>query len=320
MPDYISNMKNTPRYAIKAVTARTGLSPHVIRIWERRYKAVVPERTRTNHRIYSEKDIHRLNLLRMATETGLSIGQIAQLPNEELSIMASEDLGVRVSGGEGYENIPDGELRFESHIDACLDATMSLDEQELEQCLIRAGVGFSQPHLLSGVIEPFIELLGSLWQDGTLRIVHEHLASEVVRRYLGSMIENTSLPKSAPRLITTTPSGQIHELGALIAGVTAAGGGWRVTYLGPNLPAEEIAAAMQALQSKNLLLSLVYPTNDHKLGGELRRLRKALPRDAKVIVGGRAALFYETALLEIGATVVSNTNQLHSILDSIRKN
>ena len=77
-------------HAIKVVSRRTGLSLHVIRVWEKRYQAVAPERTGTNRRLYSEEQIERLSLLRQITQMGHSIGHVAQLPTQKLRRLANE--------------------------------------------------------------------------------------------------------------------------------------------------------------------------------------------------------------------------------------
>ena len=61
-------MENEKKYAMKVVTRRTGLTSHAIRVWEKRYNAVEPERTDTNRRLYSEADIERLIDLHRATQ------------------------------------------------------------------------------------------------------------------------------------------------------------------------------------------------------------------------------------------------------------
>jgi DNA-binding transcriptional MerR regulator len=76
-------------HSIKAVSRRTGLSPHVIRIWEKRYGAVEPRRTSTNRRLYSDAEIERLNSLRLATAAGHSIGNIATLPLRQLNSLVA---------------------------------------------------------------------------------------------------------------------------------------------------------------------------------------------------------------------------------------
>src|SRR6187551_1036823 len=83
--------------AIKAVARRTGLTAHVIRIWEKRYGAVKPERTGTNRRLYSEEQIERLSLLREVTRSGHSIGPVAKLPLEKL-----RKLAIQADAGPGH--------------------------------------------------------------------------------------------------------------------------------------------------------------------------------------------------------------------------
>ena len=81
----------TDWHPIRVVAKRTGLSPHVIRAWEKRYEAVRPTRTPTGRRVYSNEDLERLMLLRQATLLGRSIGQIAKVPTEELRAIVEED-------------------------------------------------------------------------------------------------------------------------------------------------------------------------------------------------------------------------------------
>ena len=77
-------MENEGLYTIKYVSQRTGLTPHVIRAWERRYKAVVPRRSSKNRRLYSVDDVSRLQLLKKLTEAGYSISQVAHLKTTDL--------------------------------------------------------------------------------------------------------------------------------------------------------------------------------------------------------------------------------------------
>ena len=94
-------------HTIKAVVRRTGLSAHVIRIWEKRYGAVVPERTGTNRRLYGDEEVERLSLLRDVTQAGHGIGQVARLPMEKLRELAAKAAAPRADaagapvGGRG---------------------------------------------------------------------------------------------------------------------------------------------------------------------------------------------------------------------------
>ena len=113
----------------------------------------------------------------------------------------------------------------------------------LEAALLHARVALSHTAFIETLIMPLMQNIGELWREGTLRIMHEHLASAIVRSLLGSLVTTAGAPPTAPYLIVTTPAGQLHEIGALIIASVASTEGWRVTYLGPNLPAEDMAAA-----------------------------------------------------------------------------
>ena len=84
-------MNHEQGHPIRVVARRTGLTSHVIRVWEKRYGAVSPLRTPTNRRLYSDRDVERLQLLHRAILAGHSIGQIAQLPNERLRALVAAD-------------------------------------------------------------------------------------------------------------------------------------------------------------------------------------------------------------------------------------
>ena len=116
----------------------------------------------------------------------------------------------------------------------------------------------------------------------------------------------------------TTPARQLHELGALIAAASAAADGWQVTYLGADLPAEEIAAAAAQIGAKAVVLGIVYPPDDALLPDEIRLLRRRLPRTTELIVGGRAAAAYSDALEETGARRVESLRELREELDLLR--
>ena len=98
-----------------------------------------------------------------------------------------------------------------------------------------------------------------------------------------------------------TPSGQLHELGAVMAAAAATNVGWMVTYLGTGLPPAEIAGAALQNGAKAIALSIVYPEDDPNLTTELQSLRKYLPHEVKILVGGRAAEGYKEVLNQIGA-------------------
>jgi methylmalonyl-CoA mutase cobalamin-binding domain/chain len=165
---------------------------------------------------------------------------------------------------------------------------------------------------------PLMHSIGDLWQKGELRPIHEHMASAVVRSFLGNMRGAYHLSATAPHLIVTTPARQLHELGALIVAATAASEGWQVTYLGPDLPPEEIAAAAVQKGARAVAISIVYPPDDVMLTDVLKRLRRLLPSTTELLAGGRASKAYIPILDEIGAVHVESLSALRQELEILR--
>jgi methylmalonyl-CoA mutase cobalamin-binding subunit len=106
----------------------------------------------------------------------------------------------------------------------------------------------------------------------------------------------------------------------MIVGVIAAPLGWKVIYLGPNLPVEEISAVADSLEAKVVALSIVYPGDDQQLKKDLNKLRIMLPENTSIIFGGRASTSYLDIIDEIGGTNVKDTWQLRTELNAIREN
>ncbi len=307
------------KYPIKVVSQMTGLSEFVIRAWEKRYDAVVPSRTETNRRLYSEEDIEKLRLLNEAVHKGHNIGGIANLTIQNLkSILEKETSSVQKLTSQKTNQ--DQNQNVDSILSNCIESVKAYDGHELETILLKASSKFSQPVLIEEIIAPLVYKLGELWHEGIIRVANEHLATGVIRSFLAHLMESNNPDENAPIIISATPRGQDHELGAMFVGVTAASLGWKVIYLGPNLPVEEISAVAVSLEAKVVALSIVYPGDDQKLKLELLNLRRILPENTSIIVGGRAATQYLDIIDEISATYVRDTKQLRLELDSIRKN
>ncbi len=301
--------------AIRVVARRTGLSAHVIRIWEKRYGAVEPERTGTNRRLYSDEQIERLSLLRDITQNGHRIGFVAKLPTEKLRELARE-----WHGTNGHAANPAIAMTgAPTCLDVCVEAVKSLDARALEEALGRAATELGVQGLLQRVVAPLVHTIDDLWRDGSITAAHEHFASAVIRIFLGHAARPFARSDSAPVIVVATPAGQIHELGALLVGAAAANLGWHVTYLGPSLPASEIAGAARQNCARAVALSLVHPEDDPRLGGELIRLHESLPPEVMLLVGARGMPAYHDVLERIGATQVVDLSHLSSSLDDLRK-
>ena len=309
-------MNEKKKYPIRAVVQLTGLSAFTIRAWERRYKTVEPLRTETNRRMYTEEDIEKLKLLNGATRNGHNIGSIAALSVGELrELITVRNFNSTRSTDNGKIELPDS---ADGYTELCLNAIKKLDQRGLENILSKASVNLSQPQLLENLLLPLLDKIGSCWQDGSIRVVNEHMASSVIRTFLANQKDSFRAEENAPRLIIATPTGQLHEFGALIASAIAAFEGWNAVYLGPNLPAIDIISAAEQLNARGVVLSISYEIDDQYLRRDLEKL-EMITGNIPLIVGGRGVKLYGKSLENTGARFIDDWKLFRSALTQLVK-
>ena len=309
-------MASKSLYPIRYVSNRTGLTSHVIRAWEKRYKAVVPNRSPKNRRLYSDDDVQRLQLLKVITDAGHNISQVAQLDSEDLQDLAQREGSVVT---QPQKKIGQQMQKADTHVyyKECLSAVLSLDPDSLERSYDQCAVYLTRPALLKNVIVPLFEEIGDMWREGSLKIVNEHMASSVTRTFLLSMLRATEISESAPRISIATTVGQWHDIGALAVALTAAENGWHPIYYGPDLPAEEIAAGVKQNGAQALAISITHMLTQHSLIDELRKLRRYIGNDVALFVGGRPVADHIHFLEDINARYVSDIDQFSQELNSL---
>ncbi len=320
----MSGMSYTePRHPMKVVVRRTGLTAHVLRVWERRYEAVVPTRTGTNRRLYSDADIDRLRLLRLATTEGHAIGSIAKLDEDELKDLVSDKSSLApAQSSDGRETLmrPIADEEEQALLERCKKAAQTFDTTELESALLDAKRALSVPVLLEELVAPLLVWVGDSWRDGSARIAHEHLVSATIRKFLTEMRPmGSSFDANSPSIVVATPPGHLHETGAMMAAIVAASEGWRDIYLGPNIPIEEIANAARTTNARAVALSIVYPSDTTVLTDELRALRRHLGDTTALFVGGSGSKAYRGVLEELDAVWSPDLHSFRRALESLRQ-
>lgn len=308
-----SSDSSPKRHPIQVVARRTGLTVDVLRAWEKRYSVVEPGRSEGGRRLYSDDDIERLRLLRRASRAGRRISQVSSLGTDELAALVREDEREEVESG------PEKELgeatAAELYLKTCLAAVERLDAQELEDVLNRALLTLNAQTFIDGLAAPLMRKIGDAWSHGDVRPAHEHVASAVLQRVMGRLLEGLHPVVGAPNVVIGTLAGEGHEFGALFAAATAGALGWKVTYLGPNLPAEDIGTAVRETGADAVALSIVYTSEDTELlEDELRELRLALPPAVPVLVGGAGMVTCKAALGEIEAIQLADMEELSRAL------
>ncbi len=304
-------------YNISIAAKLSGVPEIRIRTWESRYSVITPERSSSNQRIYSETDVEKLKLLNTLTTTGYRIGNLVNLSSDELLALVAKPLLNDIVPGNNQANVLTE--KHQQIIDESITAISIYDDRKLYALLSNASVDYSQQELIENIVVPLIEKIGELWMEGKLRVSHEHFSSAVIRKLMANLSDGYAIPDTAPNIIIVTPEGQYHELGAVIAAAHASSCGWRTTFLGVSLSAEEICNVAQLIRSKVVLLSIVYPNDDASLNSQLVRLRELSGKGIHIIAAGNAVDGYLPALKKISAHISTSPGHFITILESIRK-
>ncbi len=258
-------------YPLRTAARLTGLSPELLRAWERRHRVVEPLRTPGGTRRYRAADLERLRLVKAVVDAGHRIGEVAHLELAELK---------RRSAGAAP--------RPEGRLDEILSALGQLDAAESQRLLSLQIFALGPARFAREVALPLLREIGDRWANGEMGIAREHLASGVLRSLLGSALQPTATSILGPRVVFATPSGERHELGLLAAALTTLGAGGNPLYLGAELPVEDLLSAVEDSDASALALSLItLPTAVAER--TVNALRGGLASEVRLWLGGAGA-------------------------------
>ena len=306
--------QSNPLHPVRVVAQRTGLSPDVLRAWEKRYSVVRPHRSSGGQRLYTDQDLERLALLARAITGGRNIGQISGLSLRELEGMITADETERANAARTVQG---RQLKASCFLSLAMTAIANLDMLELEEVLRRATMHLSSAVAIDEVIVPLLHQVGNKWESGEITPAHEHLGSAAVRRVLAWMSSSAVVPANAPVAVIGTPADQRHELGAKIVATTTSYESWKVVYVGSDLPAESIASAARQAGARLIALSLIYPTESSGLLQQLKQLRDAVGPEVMLVTGGKGAQTHKEQLNAWGIRVMADLPEFRILLRSL---
>ncbi|MBK7756457.1 MAG: MerR family transcriptional regulator [Deltaproteobacteria bacterium] len=222
-------------YRIKTVAELVGISKGTLLAWERRYSFVVPERAENGYREYTDADVERLRRIKRLVEEGYKISEAISLTHEAAApaaVVAPSSVEV---GGlcQLQKELLEALRRYD------LTTATALNER-------LAGLSFQQR--IEQIFMPLLREVGERWAEGSLSVAQEHFASEFCREQLAAMLVSVGYgPKEGPTAICATYPGERHELALLSLAVRLALAGYRVRYLGADLPLKDLCVATREL-------------------------------------------------------------------------
>jgi MerR family transcriptional regulator, light-induced transcriptional regulator len=234
---------------------RTGVSPELLRAWERRYGLLKPARTPSGLRLYSPADVDRVRVMQAHLARGLAAAEAAAL----------------ASGGAPGEQTPVPVLAAQPTRAGLEAALAAFDEPGAQAILDRLLANATVETALAQVILPYLRELGDRWARGEATIAQEHFASGVLRGRLVALARGWGLGIGPLALLACLP-GEQHELGLICFGLLLRSRGWRVVYLGADAPLDTVQDAAGQLEPTLVVLSAVSEDRVRPLADDLREL------------------------------------------------
>ncbi len=260
----------------------TGLSADVVRVWERRYQAISPQRSDGGSRLYSDAEIARLRRLRQAVELGHAIGQVAKLPDSELENLSGKH---RATFAIASQDATDPHAITRERF---LEAIARMDVVAADEEINRAATLYPPRVMVKNIVVPLLAEIGDRWAHRDFGVAQEHVATNLIRNLLSSLFRLYPPDEAADTIVLATPAEERHEFGILIAALIAATRGWRVVYLGADLPALEIVRTVKLTKARVLLLSVLNSQNQ-QIAIELKTIADHMPNNTRVWIAGADA-------------------------------
>jgi len=223
----MSHIKYT--FSIKDLENFTGIKAHTIRIWEKRYKLLTPERTDGNQRFYDLTNLQKILNIKLLYDGGVKISKIAALEPEQLN--------------EQVVNLVSDMNKGEQALDLFKMSMLKYDQVLFEKTYIQLNSKLSFRRIFLDVFVPLLEHIGYLWQSSSIGPAHEHFISNLIHQKILSYTEKIQcLPKQRDERVYVLylPHGEIHDLGLLYLHYELTLRGWKSIYLGQSVPLKNL--------------------------------------------------------------------------------
>lgn len=259
-------------YSIRELEQLSGIKAHTIRIWEKRYRLIDPQRTNSNIRYYSDDDLKKIINVSLLNNNGIKISAIARMAEEEINKKILE-----LSETTGQTRI---------HVDRLVTSMLDLDEERFEADLAALEKKFGFEETVTNIIYPFLDKIGILWQTGNITPAHEHFISNLIRqRIIVAIASLPPVPKATLRIVLFLPENELHEIGLLFYHYIARKAGFKTYYLGQSVPHADLQTVCSIHKPHFLITSLTSNPQATGLNDYIKQLCADFP-SSRILASG----------------------------------
>jgi MerR family transcriptional regulator, light-induced transcriptional regulator len=219
---------------------RVGVSPDLLRAWERRYGLLRPERSPGGFRLYSPDDEARVRRMVAHLGRGLAAAEAARMA--ESAEIGQLSVGDPVSG----------------YVDDLRRALDTFDEAAVQKWFDRAIWTFSLDNIIGDIVLPYLVELGERWEGEEITVAQEHFASNIIRTRLLGLAQGWD-SGIGPRALLACAEGELHDIALVAFGLVLSRRGWRITYLGANTPIDTLEKTADLLDPEIVVIAASEP-------------------------------------------------------------
>ena len=298
----IVDLPDEPKFTIKVVSSQTGIRPVTLRAWERRHEVLSPHRADNRYRLYSERDVAILRWLKNRVDEGVSISNAVS----ELRSMTNNNIWPQAIPEAPIRRLGKSDTPPAQYANQLFRALTKHDETRAGDLLREVHAIFDLMTVCMEVLVPALREIGDAWYRGDIRVTTEHFASAYLRGKLLSLLQAYPSRRSAPLVLIGCAPMEQHELGSLMLAVLLRSEGFRIEYLGPDIPIEDLADYASYENPGMVILSA---SSDFS-AREMRRMQDMLKKIRPTPIfgyGGRAFDLNPALRQEIPGNYLGNT-------------
>jgi methanogenic corrinoid protein MtbC1 len=298
----IVDLSDDPKFTIKAVATQTGIRPVTLRAWERRHEVLNPHRADNRYRLYSERDVAILRWLKNRVDEGISISNaVNELRSMTKNNVWPEAIPLAPVQAGAVSDLPPSRYAHQLY-----RALIKHDENQASDLLREVHAIFDLMTVCMEVLVPALREIGEAWYRGEIRVTTEHFASAYLRGKMLSLLQAYPSRRNAPLILIGCAPMEQHELGSLMMAVLLRSEGYRVEYLGPDIPVEDLAD----YASYELPAMIILSASSDYSAREMRRMQDMLKKVRPTPIfgyGGRAFDLNPRLQGEIPGNYLGNT-------------
>jgi methanogenic corrinoid protein MtbC1 len=312
----ILDYADDPKYNIKAVSQKTEIQAVTIRAWERRYQLLTPKRAENGYRLYSDRDVAILEWVKKRVDDGQTISSVVAEFARGVNENNWPEAVVNSSGP--LPTAKKSDINPENYVRQLITALVRVDERMSSEIFSEAMGNFRLMNLFETILVPTLVEVGSRWERGEISVAIEHFASSLILGKIQGIYHSLPLHASAAKIMVGCAPDELHQIGSLMFAVLLREAGYRVEFLGPDIPLDDLLIYIEDEKPRMLVISSTIEESARKLVGFGEKVETIKPKPIFGFAG--SAFNYSPELTEkikgtyLGRTFIDSLQLVRSLL------